>query len=436
MLRTNESNNNVNNINNTSNNNNDNNNNGNYVNDNNNNSSSGSNNYNNNNQNGQNGQNGNNAFPNPNIYQTFNSFYDDVHATSIDENGNKIIQKNDLNYSSINDDRINELNKLNSVDKNNYIFESESPSNFPNPTGIKKFKPVSTYCTCSTDYLCMICITDINLRSPFSLIFLILHSSFYYFLLGVLIFLQFIYRLIIFSFIFNLEYQILFTLMHTLCVSVFQISKPAITPPEWNQVCGEMIHSDAFLSSGRPLDGVPRRHRYVCVCVCVCVFVSVCLCECVCVSVCMCVLSFLLPLPLLLLYSLLFPSLLPSSSLLNTPLLLTSSLSTLPLLSPLLPSLLLLLLTTPHLSSPLLSSRRQCCMLCAEFSPRSPWASMKSRKYDWDTWHEHTNSLSHTTGTIYLPKTSFFLLFSTIFSSLFYFFVIFSSPVLSLSIFT
>ena len=145
MLRTNESNNNVNNINNTSNNNNDNNNNGNYVNDNNNNSSSGSNNYNNNNQNGQNGQNGNNAFPNPNIYQTFNSFYDDVHATSIDENGNKIIQKNDLNYSSINDDRINELNKLNSVDKNNYIFESESPSNFPNPTGIKKFKPVSTY---------------------------------------------------------------------------------------------------------------------------------------------------------------------------------------------------------------------------------------------------------------------------------------------------
>ena len=67
-------------------------------------------------------------------------------------------------------------------------------------------------------------------------------------------------------------------------------------------------------------------------------------------------------------------------------------------------------LSPPFLSSPL-SSRRQCCMLCAEFSPRSPWASMKSRKYDWDTWHEHTNSLSHTTGTIFLLETYFFLLF-------------------------
>ena len=40
-----------------------------------------------------------------------------------------------------------------------------------------------------------------------------------------------------------------------------KISKPAITPPDWNQVCGDMIHSDALLSSGRPLDAVPRRHR-------------------------------------------------------------------------------------------------------------------------------------------------------------------------------
>lgn len=53
-------------------------------------------------------------------------------------------------------------------------------------------------------------------------------------------------------------------------------------------------------------------------------------------------------------------------------------------------------------------------MLCAEFSPRSPWASMKSRKYDWDTWQEHTNSLSHTTG-IYL---FFHLLINSSFLSL------------------
>jgi hypothetical protein len=153
MLRTNESNNNLSNISNSNNSNDDNNNNndnhnnnnGINVNDNNNSSSSGSNNYNKNNQNGQNVQNGNNAFPNPNVYQTFNSFYDDVHATSIDENGNKIPQKNDLNYSRINDDRINDVNKLKNIDKNNNVFESESPSNFSNPTGIKKFKPVSTY---------------------------------------------------------------------------------------------------------------------------------------------------------------------------------------------------------------------------------------------------------------------------------------------------
>jgi hypothetical protein len=147
MLRANESNNDINNLSSISDSNNDNhnNNNGNNVNDNNDNSSSGSNYNNNNNQNGQNVQNGNNAFPNPNVYQTFNSFYDDVHATSIDENGNKIPQKIDLNYSRINDDRLNEVNKLKNLDKNNIVFESESPSNFSNPTGIKKFKPVRTY---------------------------------------------------------------------------------------------------------------------------------------------------------------------------------------------------------------------------------------------------------------------------------------------------
>ena len=147
MLRTNDSNNNLNNVNNISNSDNDNHNNNSTsnVNDNNNNISSGSNNYNNNNQNGQNVQNGNNSFPNPNVYQTFNSFYDDVHTTSIDENGNKIPLKNDLNFSRIIDHRINDVNKLQNIDKNNIIFESESLSNFSNPTGIKKFKPVSTY---------------------------------------------------------------------------------------------------------------------------------------------------------------------------------------------------------------------------------------------------------------------------------------------------
>ena len=60
--------------------------------------------------------------------------------------------------------------------------------------------------------------------------------------------------------------------------------------------------------------------------------------------------------------------------------------------------------------------RRQCCMLCAEFSPRSPWASMKSRKYDWDTWHEHTNSLSHTTGTFHFLFSTYFVTISFFFS--------------------
>ena len=120
--------------------------------------------------------------------------------------------------------------------------------------------------------------------------------------------------------------------------------------------------------------------------VCVC-FRGGCVCE--------CVLSPLFyHLPLLLLYFLLL-----SSPHLTSPPLLSSLLLSPPFTSTPLPSSLPLL-SSPHHPSPFLS-RRQCCMLCAEFSPRSPWASMKSRKYDWDTWHEHTNSLSHTTGTFY-----------------------------------
>ena len=59
--------------------------------------------------------------------------------------------------------------------------------------------------------------------------------------------------------------------------------------------------------------------------------------------------------------------------------------------------------TTPHniLSKPL--HRYQCCMHCAEFSPKSPWATMKSRKFDADTWEEHRRTLSHTAGTFEFP---------------------------------
>ena len=147
MLRANESNgnNNNNNNNNNDNDNNHNNNNSNNTNPNNvndNSSSSGSNNYDNNNQNGQNGQEGNNGFSNPNIYQTFNSYYDDVHTNSIDENGNKIPPKNDLNFSRINDDRNNEVNKIKNLDKNNIIYDNDSPSNFSNQPGMKKIKSV------------------------------------------------------------------------------------------------------------------------------------------------------------------------------------------------------------------------------------------------------------------------------------------------------
>ena len=145
MLRTNESNgNNNNNNNNNDNDNNHNNNNSNNANDNN--SSSGSNNYDNNNQNGQNTQNGNNGFSNTNIYQTFNSYYDDVHTNSIDENGNKIQPKNDLNFTRINEDRNNEGNKIKNLDKNNVsiVYDNDSPSNFSNQPGMKKFKSVWT----------------------------------------------------------------------------------------------------------------------------------------------------------------------------------------------------------------------------------------------------------------------------------------------------
>ena len=42
-----------------------------------------------------------------------------------------------------------------------------------------------------------------------------------------------------------------------------QPPKAAIPPPDWVQVAGEMIHSEALLCSGKNLSGVPKRHRLV-----------------------------------------------------------------------------------------------------------------------------------------------------------------------------
>ena len=42
-------------------------------------------------------------------------------------------------------------------------------------------------------------------------------------------------------------------------------------------------------------------------------------------------------------------------------------------------------------------------MHCAEFSPKSPWATLKSRKFDADTWEEHRRTLSHTAGIFEVP---------------------------------
>lgn len=62
----------------------------------------------------------------------------------------------------------------------------------------------------------------------------------------------------------------------------------------------------------------------------------------------------------------------------------------------------------PHTYTHTLSlPRQQICLLCAQFSPKSPWASMKSRKFDNDTWEEHTHSLSHTTGGLLFISVSY-----------------------------
>lgn len=42
-----------------------------------------------------------------------------------------------------------------------------------------------------------------------------------------------------------------------------QASKNNAPPPDWCVVSGDMVHSDALLSSDRDLEGVPKKHRYL-----------------------------------------------------------------------------------------------------------------------------------------------------------------------------